>query len=122
MSTNTELSGDLSNQYVVHYAFAYPESELRPADQRWGNGSIYIKTDKEPTTDEEFKEIARYIGKEGGYEAVGVLKVEAVEEEPESPTQLLQTMQEDAEARENKVREDFAANVVIEGTLIDDGE
>lgn len=58
--------------FVVKYSFAFPASDLRPEDQRFGKGSVPINTDKIPETDEEFKEIARYIGHLGGYESVGI--------------------------------------------------
>jgi hypothetical protein len=63
------------NNFLVYYSFAFPKSDLRPENQRWGNGSIPIQTDKVPKTDEEFKEIAREIGKLGGYEIVVITKL-----------------------------------------------
>jgi hypothetical protein len=68
-----------SYNFVVHYSFAFPESALRPDDQRWGNGSVPINTDKKPQTPEEFKEIARHIGKLGGYETVAITNIEATD-------------------------------------------
>lgn len=62
----------MSHNFLVHYSFSFPKSDLRPESQRWGHGSIPINTDKIPTTDEEFKEIARTIGKQGGYERVAL--------------------------------------------------
>jgi hypothetical protein len=62
----------MSYNFLVKYNFAYPQSDLRPEDQRWGHGSIPINTDKVPETDEEFKEIARHIGQLGGYERVAI--------------------------------------------------
>lgn len=62
----------MSYNFLVHYNFAFPQSDIRPESQRWGNGSIPINTDKIPETDEEFKEIARHIGQIGGYERVAI--------------------------------------------------
>ena len=62
----------MSYNFLVNYSFAFPKSDLRPESQRFGRGSIPINTDKIPETDEEFKEIARHIGKLGGYERVGI--------------------------------------------------
>lgn len=62
--------------YIAHFSFAHPQSDLRPEDQRWGSGSIAINTDKEPKTKEEFLEIARYIGNLGGYERVAITKLD----------------------------------------------
>ena len=61
-----------SYNYLVHFSFAHPQSSLRPASQRWGNGSIPINTDKPIESDEEVKEVARTIGRLGGYEVVAV--------------------------------------------------
>jgi hypothetical protein len=60
--------------WLVNFSFAHPKSDLRPEDQRWGQGTIPLQTDKIPETEEEFKEIARHIGKLGGYEVVAVQK------------------------------------------------
>lgn len=79
MSSNTNeqpITPVGSFNFLVTYSFAYPESALRPEDQRWGRGSIPINTDKYPETDEEKIEIARHIGKLGGYERVAVEKIE----------------------------------------------
>ena len=65
----------MSHNFLVHYSFAHPKSDLRPEDQRWGSGSVPVNTDKVPETDEEFKEIARHIGKLGGYERVAITKL-----------------------------------------------
>lgn len=66
----------MSYNFLAHYAFAFPKSDLRPESQRWGTGSVPINTDKEPETEEEFKEIARHIGQLGGYERVAITKLE----------------------------------------------
>jgi hypothetical protein len=79
MSTSTPeplTSAEPSFNYLAHYSFAFPQSDLRPEDQRWGQGSMPINTDKEPKTKEEFLEIARTIGKTGGYERVAITKLE----------------------------------------------
>lgn len=79
-----------SYNFLVHYSFAFPESGLRPDDQRWGNGSVPINTDKEPTTDEEFKEIARHIGKLGGYEIVAITSIDATDHFIDNTAEILE--------------------------------
>lgn len=61
-----------SFNYLVHYSFKFPESGLRPHDQSFGNGSIPINTDHAIESPEDLKEVAREIGKLGGYEMVGI--------------------------------------------------
>ena len=68
-----------SYNFLVHFSFAHPKSALRPESQRWGNGSIPINTDKIPETEEEKKEIARHIGKLGGYEVVAITGIESTD-------------------------------------------
>lgn len=70
----TESNHPTPYSWLVNYSFAYPKSNLRPDNQRWGNGSIAIQTDEIPETEEQFKEIAREIGRLGGYEVVAVQK------------------------------------------------
>lgn len=48
-------------KYLVRYAFKHLNSELRPDDQMWGYAVTTIETDKEPTTAEEYKEIAKQL-------------------------------------------------------------
>lgn len=79
-----------SYNFVVHYSFAFPESGLRPEDQRWGNGSVPINTDKVPETDEEFKEIARHIGKLGGYEMVAITSLDQTDRFIDNSSELLE--------------------------------
>jgi hypothetical protein len=79
-----------SHNYLVHYSFAFPQSDLRPDDQRWGSGSIPINTDKEPTTKEEFLEIARTIGKQGGYERVAITKIDPTDHFIEDSGEILE--------------------------------
>lgn len=86
MSTNATPSYN----WLVHYAFSHPKSDLRPEDQRWGTGSVAINTDKEPKTEEEFKEIARHIGKLGGYEAVGITKIDRTDKFIEDTGEILE--------------------------------
>lgn len=76
--------------FVAHYSFAFPESGLRPESQRWGNGSVPIQTDKIPETDEEFKEISRYIGGLGGYEVVALTKLEPTDRFIEDTGEILE--------------------------------
>lgn len=49
------------HKYLVRYAFKHTDSTLRPVDQMWGYAVTTIETDKEPTTSEEFKEIAKQL-------------------------------------------------------------
>ena len=76
--------------YLVHYAFAFPQSDLRPESQRWGTGSVPINTDKAPETDEEFKEIARHIGNLGGYERVAITKLEPTDRFVDDTAEVLE--------------------------------
>lgn len=62
-------------ELVVLFDFERLNSEKYPENERYGEGSIRISTDKEPETEEEFKEIARAIGKNGNYSAVAVKSV-----------------------------------------------
>jgi hypothetical protein len=80
----------MSHNFLVHYSFAFPKSELRPEDQRWGSGSIPINTDKEPETKEEFIEIARTIGKLGGYERVAITKIDPTDHFVENTGEILE--------------------------------
>lgn len=80
----------MSHNYLVHFQFAHPKSDLRPENQRWGSGSIPINTDKVPETDEEFMEIARHIGKLGGYERVAVTKLDPTDHFVDDSSEVLQ--------------------------------
>lgn len=80
----------MSFNFVVHYSFAFPKSDLRPEDQRWGNGSIPINTDKTPETKEEFLEIARHIGKLGGYDTVAITKIDPTDHFIEDSGEILE--------------------------------
>lgn len=62
----------MSFNYLAHFGFELPLTELRPEDQRHGSGTCPITVDKEPETAEEYKEIARTIGKQGGYSRVAI--------------------------------------------------
>lgn len=80
----------MSHNFLVHFQFAHPKSDLRPENQRWGSGSIPINTDKVPETDEEFMEIARHIGKLGGYERVAVTKLDPTDHFVDDSSEVLQ--------------------------------
>jgi len=80
----------MSHNFLVHYQFAFPKSDLRPEDQRWGSGSIPINTDKEPKTEEEFLEIARTIGHQGGYERVAITKIDPTDHFIEDTGEILE--------------------------------
>lgn len=79
-----------THNFLVHFQFSYPKSDLRPEDQRWGTGSIPINTDKEPETKEEFMEIARTIGKQGGYERVAITKIDPTDHFIEDSGEVLE--------------------------------
>lgn len=49
------------HKYLVRYAFKHVDSALRPADQMWGFSVMVVEIDKEPTTNEDFKEIAKQL-------------------------------------------------------------
>lgn len=51
-------------QYNVEFTFEHKDSVLRPENSRYGSGTIPITTDEEPTTQEQFDEIARVIGRQ----------------------------------------------------------
>lgn len=70
----------MSIHYLAHFGFELPLSDLRPEDQRHGSGTCPITVDKEPETPEEFKEIARTIGKQGGYSRVAISFLQPTEE------------------------------------------
>lgn len=50
--------------YNVEFTFEHLDSALRPENARYGSGTVPIVTDAEPTTDEDFKEIAKVIGRQ----------------------------------------------------------
>lgn len=70
----------MSPTYYAHYAFQVADSEDKPEDERWGFGRVPIETEVEPTTDEDFKEIARTIGRKNGYDTVRLQHVTAVDD------------------------------------------
>lgn len=80
----------MSYNYLVHFQFAHPQSSLRPEDQRWGSGSVPINTDKEPKTEEEFLEIARTIGKLGGYERVAITRLDPTDHFVDDSSEILE--------------------------------
>lgn len=62
-------------ELVALFDFERLNSEQYPEDERYGEGSIRISTDKEPETAEDFTEIAKAIFKKGGYAQVAVKSV-----------------------------------------------
>jgi hypothetical protein len=86
----TESNHPTPFNWVAHYSFAFPKSDLRPEDQRWGNGSIPIQTDKVPETKEEFTEIAREIGRLGGYGTVALTKLDPTDHFIEDSGEILE--------------------------------
>lgn len=79
-----------SYNYLAHYSFAFPVSNLRPEDQRWGSGSIPINTDKPVVSDEEKLEVARYIGNLGGYERVALTSLDPTDHFIEDTGEILE--------------------------------
>ena len=61
-----------SFNYLVQYSFKFPDSSFRSEDQMFGTGSIPINTDHAIETQEDEIEVARQIGKLGGYEMVAI--------------------------------------------------
>lgn len=93
MSSNTSepvANAEPSYNYVVHYGFAHPKSDLRPENQRWGTTSISINTDKPVESDEEKKEVARYIGNMHNYERVAITRIESVDHFIDDSSELLE--------------------------------
>lgn len=80
----------MSHNFLVHYQFAHPKSDLRPENQRWGSGSIPINTDKVPETEEEYIEIARHIGHLGGYERVAITKIDPTDHFVDNSSEVLE--------------------------------
>ena len=80
----------MSFNYLAHYAFEFPESALRPDDQKHGTGSIPINTDEEPTTAEHFMEITRHIGKLGGYAKVALMRLEPTDHFVDDSAEILE--------------------------------
>ena len=80
----------MSHNFLVHYQFAHPKSDLRPKSQRWGSGTCPINTDKIPETEEEFLEVARVIGTTGGYERVAIIKIEPTDHVVEDTGEILE--------------------------------
>lgn len=62
-------------ELVALFDFERLNSEQYPEDERYGEGSIRISTDKEPETEEDFREIAKAIFRNGQYAAVAVKSV-----------------------------------------------
>ena len=83
---------------VVNYAYQTLGAAALPEDQKWGFGKMHMAAERWPETDEELKEVARAIGLEGKYEAVAIQNIQPVD----------------------KLIDD--GDIVIEGTIVDDGE
>lgn len=66
---------------VVTFEYETLGSETLPEDQRGGIGAVNVSVDKEPETVEEFREIARTIGKmrvpgkTEDYKSVNILQI-----------------------------------------------
>lgn len=79
MSSNTSepvANAEPSYNYVIHYQFAHPKSDIRPANQRWGSSSMSVNTDKPIVSDEEKLEVARFIGQHNKFERVAITRIE----------------------------------------------
>lgn len=51
-------------KYNVEFTFEHKDSSLRPDNARYGSGTIPIVTDEPVTTQEDFNEVARVIGRQ----------------------------------------------------------
>lgn len=49
---------------IAEYTYEHNGASLRPKDQLWGVGTVPLDVDHEPTTQEDFDEISRYIATE----------------------------------------------------------
>lgn len=93
MSSNTTepvTTAEPSYNYVIHYQFAHPKSDLRPENQRWGNSSMSINTDKPVESDEEKLEVARFIGQHNKFERVAITRIEATDYFVDDSSELLE--------------------------------
>jgi hypothetical protein len=90
MSSPQPTAQQESFNYVIQYAFEFPQSGLRPGDQSMGIGTIPINTDHEIETPEDLMEVAREIGKLGGYEKVGITSYERTDKFIEDTGEILE--------------------------------
>ena len=93
MSSNTTepaTNAEPSYNYVIHYQFAHPKSDLRPANQRWGTSSLAVNTDKPIESDEEKLEVARFIGQTNKFERVAITRIEATDYLVDDSSELLE--------------------------------
>jgi hypothetical protein len=66
------------------YRINYAHELATPVDgQIYGWGEVEIETELALKTDEQFKEVARTIGLNGGHTAVGIVKVTELDEDHE---------------------------------------
>lgn len=69
----------MSNQDIrVKVLFSFienPEIGMEDEGKRWGEGQIDLLVERIPETPEEWQEISRMIGMNGGYHAVSINKL-----------------------------------------------
>lgn len=65
----------MSQNYTAHYMFEHADSESRPEGKKYGQGVVVVNIEREPKTDEEFKEVARTIGLAGSYKSVAIVRL-----------------------------------------------
>jgi hypothetical protein len=108
--------GHLMPNYRVQYAFERPDSETLPDDDRYGFGVIVVNTDKAIETQEELKEIARFIAKNttderpNPYPSVGIVKITETDLTIESDGASVLTQADEAQ------------NIVINAPVEDEDE
>jgi hypothetical protein len=90
MSSTEPTTPQESFNYVIQYAFEFPESSLRPDEQSMGIGTIPINTDHAIETQEDLMEVAREIGKIGGYEKVGITDYQRTDHFVEDTGEILE--------------------------------
>jgi hypothetical protein len=84
------MSSQETFNYVIQYAFEFPESSLRTAEQSMGVGTIPINTDHAIETPEDLMEVAREIGRIGGYEKVGITDYQRTDHFVEDTGEILE--------------------------------
>lgn len=78
----------MEHRYIATYAFELREGHYDRETDKAGWGQMHITTDHEPTTQEDFNEIAKQIfrSSDHAYKQISVIKV--VEPKDEDPLQL----------------------------------
>lgn len=89
-TTEPTANAEPSYNYVIHYQFAHPKSDLRPENQRWGTASMSVNTDKPIVSDEEKLEVARFIGMHNALERVAITRIEATDHFVDDSAEILE--------------------------------